>query len=196
MIAVDIADDLNAQDQKGLVWRSSMRRRAFDLASGTPHFGRTPGWGCVRCPFDVRSPAHDGSARIIGRGRPAVRSTWPPGSASASSESWRLPEFGCLSRVVGAVSGRTTTGQPIDRRDAYRMVARIAKVAGIPRHINPRSLRHAAIPTRSTSASLCATHRSWPATLTRAPSSITIAPAATSTATACTSSPPTWPGCK
>ena len=36
-------------------------------------------------------------------------------------------------------------GKPIDRRDAYRMVARIAKVAGIPRHISPHSLRHAAI---------------------------------------------------
>lgn len=34
---------------------------------------------------------------------------------------------------------------PIDRRDAYRMVARIAKAAGIPRHISPHSLRHAAI---------------------------------------------------
>ena len=51
-------------------------------------------------------------------------------------------------------------------------------------------------PTRSTPASLCATHRSWPGTPTPAPPSITIAPAATSTATACTSSPPMWPGCK
>jgi site-specific recombinase XerD len=30
-------------------------------------------------------------------------------------------------------------------RDAYRMVVRIAKVAKIPRHVSPHSLRHAAI---------------------------------------------------
>src|SRR3954465_13480947 len=37
------------------------------------------------------------------------------------------------------------SGAPIDRRDVYRMVLRVAKVAGIPRHISPPSLRHAAI---------------------------------------------------
>ena len=40
---------------------------------------------------------------------------------------------------------RPLSGKPIDRRDCYRMVTRIAKVAGIPRHISPHSLRHAAI---------------------------------------------------
>ena len=40
---------------------------------------------------------------------------------------------------------RPLSGRPIDRRDVYRMVARIAKAAGIPRHISPHSLRHAAI---------------------------------------------------
>jgi site-specific recombinase XerD len=40
---------------------------------------------------------------------------------------------------------RPVSGHPIDRRDVYRMVARIAKAAGIPRHISPHSLRHAAI---------------------------------------------------
>lgn len=40
---------------------------------------------------------------------------------------------------------RPVSGMPVDRRDCYRMVARIAKVAGIPRHISPHSLRHAAI---------------------------------------------------
>ncbi len=40
---------------------------------------------------------------------------------------------------------RPASGKPIDRRDAYRMVARIANVAGIPRHISPHWLRHAAI---------------------------------------------------
>ena len=34
---------------------------------------------------------------------------------------------------------------PKIHRDAYRMVARIAKTAAIPRHISPHSLRHAAI---------------------------------------------------
>ena len=57
-------------------------------------------------------------------------------------------------RVLEACRGRThrrtadpapVSGKPIDRRDCYRMVARIAKAAGIPRHISPHSLRHAAI---------------------------------------------------
>lgn len=57
-------------------------------------------------------------------------------------------------RVLEACRGRRTHGplvlgpvsdKPIDRRDCYRMVARIAKAAGIPRHISPHSLRHAAI---------------------------------------------------
>lgn len=48
-------------------------------------------------------------------------------------------------RSEGPLVLRPTTGNPIDRRDVYRMVVRIAKVAGIPRHISPHSLRHAAI---------------------------------------------------
>jgi len=56
-------------------------------------------------------------------------------------------------RVLEACRGQRTTGpllrpvtrNPIDRRDADRMVAWIAKAASIPRHISPHSLRHAAI---------------------------------------------------
>jgi len=48
-------------------------------------------------------------------------------------------------RTSGPLILRPLTGRPIDRRDAYRMVQRIAKAAGIPRHISPHSLRHAAI---------------------------------------------------
>ena len=48
-------------------------------------------------------------------------------------------------RTAGPLILRPLSGNPIDRRDAYRMVARIAKAAGIPRHISPHSLRHAAI---------------------------------------------------
>ncbi|MFO6461970.1 tyrosine-type recombinase/integrase [Aeromicrobium sp. MLTX1] len=48
-------------------------------------------------------------------------------------------------RTAGPLVLRPTRSNPIDRRDAYRMVARIAKVAGIPRHISPHSLRPAAI---------------------------------------------------
>jgi integrase/recombinase XerD len=40
---------------------------------------------------------------------------------------------------------RPTSGKPLDRRDVYRMVLRIAKAAAIHRHISPHSLRHAAI---------------------------------------------------
>lgn len=38
-------------------------------------------------------------------------------------------------RSDGPLILRPISGHPIDRRDAYRMVARIAKVAGITRHI-------------------------------------------------------------
>ena len=48
-------------------------------------------------------------------------------------------------RTTGPLVLRPLTGNPIDRRDVYRMVQRIAKVARIPRRISPHSLRHAAI---------------------------------------------------
>jgi site-specific recombinase XerD len=48
-------------------------------------------------------------------------------------------------RTNGPLVLRPVSGKPIDRRDAYRMVARIAETARIPRHISPHSLRHAAI---------------------------------------------------
>ena len=57
-------------------------------------------------------------------------------------------------RVLEACRGNRTEGplvlrplslKPIDRRDCYRMVQRIAETAGIPCHISPHSLRHAAI---------------------------------------------------
>jgi integrase/recombinase XerD len=48
-------------------------------------------------------------------------------------------------RTQGPLVLRPLSGRPIDRRDAYRMVTKIAKTAGIPRHISPHSLRHAAI---------------------------------------------------
>jgi integrase/recombinase XerD len=48
-------------------------------------------------------------------------------------------------RTEGPLVLRPMSGKPIDRRDVYRMVLRIAKVAGIPRHVSPHSLRHAAI---------------------------------------------------
>jgi integrase/recombinase XerD len=48
-------------------------------------------------------------------------------------------------RTEGPLVLRPISGKPIDRRDVYRMVLRIAKAAGIPRHVSPHSLRHAAI---------------------------------------------------
>src|SRR4029078_1085202 len=47
-------------------------------------------------------------------------------------------------RTEGPLILRPLSGRPVDRRDVYRMVVRIAKAAGIPRHISPHSLRHAA----------------------------------------------------
>lgn len=48
-------------------------------------------------------------------------------------------------RTNGPLVLRPVSGKPIDRRDCYRMVIRIAKAACIRRHISPHSLRHAAI---------------------------------------------------
>ena len=48
-------------------------------------------------------------------------------------------------RTAGPLVLRPVSGKPIDRRDDYWMVQRIAKTAGIPRHISPHSLRRAAI---------------------------------------------------
>ena len=56
--------------------------------------------------------------------------------------SWR-PSAG--KRTEGPLVLRPVSGKPIDRGDCYRMVVRIARTAGIPRHISPHSLRHAAI---------------------------------------------------
>ena len=94
-------------------------------------------------------------------------------------------------RTDGPLVLRPVSGKPIDRRDCYRMVSRIAKAAGIPRHISPHSLRHAAItnaldagvPLRD--AQILARHADPRTTEHYDP------PEATSTATASTSSPPT-----
>ncbi len=42
-------------------------------------------------------------------------------------------------RTDGSLVLRPVSGKPIDRRDVYRMVTRIANTAGIPRHISPHS---------------------------------------------------------
>jgi len=100
-------------------------------------------------------------------------------------------------RTEGPLVLRPVSGKPIDRRDCYRMVARIAKAAGIPRATSV--LTRCATPpspTPSTPACHCAMRRSSPATPTLAPPSATTAPAATSTATASTSSPLTSPACE
>ncbi len=96
-------------------------------------------------------------------------------------------------RTSGPLILRPLSGNPIDRRDAYRIVARIAKAAGIPRHISPTPCGTPRSPTPSTSASRYATPRSSPATPTRAPPSTTTPPEAASTDTASTSSPHTSP---
>jgi integrase len=96
-------------------------------------------------------------------------------------------------RTQGPLLLRPVSGKPIDRRDVYRMVLRVAKAAGIPRHVSPHSLRHAAItnaldaivPLRN--AQILARHPD------PAPPSTTTVGEATPTATASTSSPPTSP---
>ena len=96
-------------------------------------------------------------------------------------------------RTEGRLVLRPVSGKPINRRDVYRMVRRVAVAAGIPRHISPHSLRHAAItnaldagvPIRD--AQILARHA------TPGRPSTTTAHAVTSTATASTSSLPMSP---
>ena len=76
---------------------------------------------------------------------------------------------------------RPTSSKPIDRRDVYRMVLRIANLAGIPRHVSPQSLRHAAITNALDAGIPLRDTGSWPGTPTHAPPSTTTEPAATST---------------
>ena len=96
-------------------------------------------------------------------------------------------------RTSGRLIRRPMTGNPIDRRDVYRMVSgsrrpRASRATSAPTRCGmPRS------PTPSTPASHSATPRSSPGTPTPAPPSTTTEHAATSTATASTSSPPTSP---
>ena len=50
-------------------------------------------------------------------------------------------------RTDGPLVLRHSSGKPIDRRDVYRLVRRIANAARISRHINPHSLRTPPSPT-------------------------------------------------
>ena len=73
-------------------------------------------------------------------------------------------------RAAGPLTLRPQSGKPIDRRNIYRMVRRIAKTAGIPKHTSPAL-------TARTPASHSATRRSSPDTPTHAPPSTTTEPA-------------------
>ena len=94
-------------------------------------------------------------------------------------------------RTIGPLILRPLSGNPIDRRDAHRMVARIAKAAGIPRHISPHSLRHAAITNALDAGVPLRDAQILARQPTPEPPSTTTAPEATSTAMASTSSRPT-----
>jgi len=90
-------------------------------------------------------------------------------------------------RIEGPLVLRPLTGSPIDRRDAYRMVTKIAKGSASrgtsvrTRCATPRS------PTHWMPGCRFATRRSSPATPTPGPPSTTTGHAATSTGTPCTS---------
>ena len=46
-------------------------------------------------------------------------------------------------RTDGPLVLRPVSGKPIERRDCYRMVQRMAKAAGIPRQVSPHGATHA-----------------------------------------------------
>ena len=84
---------------------------------------RCEGTGC--CTWSARAAS-----------RPRCRSPSPCYGSSRPAAANAAPARSCSAR---------RSGKPIDRRDVYRMVRRIATTAEIPRHISPHSLRHAAI---------------------------------------------------
>ena len=90
-------------------------------------------------------------------------------------------------RTEGPLVLRPLTGNPIDRRDAYRMITKIATVAGIPRHVRAHSLRHAPITNALDAGVPYATPRPSPATPTPDHRALRPRPGATSTDTASTS---------
>jgi hypothetical protein len=67
----------------------------------------------------------------------------------------------------------SNTGGRLDRHDAARIVARLARRAGLAKHITPHSLRHTMVTWRWTPGSPCATSKTPPATPTRAPPAAT-----------------------
>ena len=94
-------------------------------------------------------------------------------------------------RVCGPLILRPVSGQPITRRDAYRMVSGSQRRPDSPAHQPPTRCGTLRPPTPSPPASRYATRRSSPATPTPEPPNDSTGPAATSTDTPSTSSPPT-----
>jgi hypothetical protein len=123
--------------------------------------------------------------------RPPCPCTWS--ATAASPPPWQRPspvpralQARRGHRAAGPLTLRPQSGKPIDRRNIYRMVRRIAKTAGIPKHTSPHSRRARRRPTP---------RRADPRP-TRRPThhrALRPSPRATSTATASTSSPPTSP---
>ena len=76
--------------------------------------------------------------RLVGKGN-------KPATMPVTVPVMRVLEACRGERTEGPLILRPQTGNPIDRRDVFRMVTKIAKAAGIPRHTTPHSLRHSAI---------------------------------------------------
>ncbi len=155
--------DLTAED-----WPAIPRIYAEGIATGNAGFDvDPPGWshfgksriGTGRlCIEDGQGRILDWSASSSTSARPVYRET-PRGHrvlhlVGKGNKPATMPLTVPVLRVLEACRGHRTegplvlrplSGKPIDRRDCYRMVARIARAAAIPRHISPHSLRHAAI---------------------------------------------------
>lgn len=103
----------------------------------------------------------------------------------------RVLEVSCGERDSGPLILRPMTGNPIDRRDAYRMVVRIANVARIQR--TSVRTRCDIQPSPLTRACRFATRRSWHVTLTHELPNTTTGHAEISTVMQSTSRPPMSP---
>ncbi|GAA0424689.1 tyrosine recombinase XerC [Acrocarpospora corrugata] len=82
--------------------------------------------------------------RIVGKGQKTRVRNLPPATA-ASIDAYLESRASAAGIPVAELTGplfATASGRPLDRTDAYRLVIRVAKAAGLAAKVTPHSLRH------------------------------------------------------
>lgn len=82
--------------------------------------------------------------RIVGKGQKTRVRNLPPATAAAL-DAYLAARAAAAGVTVEELSGplfATASGRPLDRADAYRLVVKIAKSAGLAAKVTPHALRH------------------------------------------------------